>query len=458
MQIADAFNSHPCKSYNSHIQNIIDSFAGDIEHAEAGLYHDIAKIAEKFQCYINLQEKDFSSKSEFEKARAKLKTTHALESAFIYFFVRENKDIDFLANFFTILKHHSDLPDVLRFIKENLSVINSKNNIEQKIQTSQKVCEIANIAVDISIRTFMKYFLLLERNFSPDQTLDSFFLFKKRYSRLILADKFEAIFSKPYQNVSILDDKIIDNYISRLKEEISCKITNEYKNKAREIIFKNYKNNTDKNKFIIKAPTGIGKTFLALNLALELAKFRGDKRRIITAIPFTSIIDQTHVEYEKIIGTNQVLKYHHLTSYKKGDNDEVDQFSQKLFLADIWQENFIVTTFNQLFYAFFSSHNRDNLKLETLRDSVIVIDEIQNIPRVLLKQISIMFNEFAKRYNIDFILMSATMPCITQELENFTELSSSEFYKNKKDRYRLVYKSNLSGFENVRDEILRQKR
>ncbi|MBE3022103.1 CRISPR-associated helicase Cas3' [Campylobacter sp. 7477a] len=456
MKVADTLNSHPNKPYNSHIKNINDSFIGDAEHIQAGSYHDLAKLIERFQLYINLRLEKFPSKNEYEKERARLKTTHALEGALIYFFVRENKDIDFLANFFTILKHHSDLPDILHFIKEYLSVINSKNNIKQQIQTSKKVCEIASIEASIDIRTFIKHFLLLERNFNQYQNLDNFFLFKKRYSRLILADKFEAIFSKPYQNVAILDNKTIDNYIGQLNKEIGKKEANKYKNKAREIIFKNYESNTDKNKFLIKAPTGIGKTFLALNLALCLAKFRGDKRRIITAIPFTSIIDQTHIEYEKIIGSNKVLKYHHLTSYKKDDNDEVEQLSQKLFLADIWQENFIVTTFNQLFYTFFSNHNRDNIKLETLRDSVIIIDEIQNIPRVLLKQISIMFNEFAKRYNIDFILMSATMPCITQELENFTELSSPDFYRDKKDRYRLIYKPNLSSFESVRDEILRQ--
>ena len=85
MQISDTFSSHPQKSYNSHVKNIAVSFDDD-EHIEAASFHDLAKISQKFQDYINLDPKNFSSADEFEKALQKLKTTHTLESAFIYFF------------------------------------------------------------------------------------------------------------------------------------------------------------------------------------------------------------------------------------------------------------------------------------------------------------------------------------------------------------------------------------
>ena len=58
MQISDTFNSHPQKSYNSHIKNIADSFDDD-EHKEAVSFHDLAKISQKFQDYINLDAKNF---------------------------------------------------------------------------------------------------------------------------------------------------------------------------------------------------------------------------------------------------------------------------------------------------------------------------------------------------------------------------------------------------------------
>ncbi|MGF7493911.1 CRISPR-associated helicase Cas3' [Campylobacter concisus] len=452
MQISDVFNSHLQKSYNSHIKNIADSFDDD-EQKEAASFHDLAKISQKFQDYINLDAKNFNSADEFEKARQKLKTTHTLESAFIYFFARANKDINFLANFFAILKHHSDLPDIDYFLS---SIGSTKAKLIDRLKKIDEIAKRANLDIDIDIYDFVDYFLDLENELSKYYGLESFFIFKKRYSRLILADKFEAIFSESYQNLAVLNAKKIDHYIDRIKSLIATKKQDDYKDKAREIIFKNFNSIKDKKTFLIKAPTGIGKTFLALNLALEIAR-NGNKRRIITAIPFTSIIDQTHTEYQKIIADQDVLKYHHLTSYKSQNDDEQEQFMQKVFLADIWHENFIVTTFNQLFFTFFSNHNKDNLKLETLRDSVVIIDEIQNIPRVLLKSIAAAFNEFSKRYNIHFIVMSATMPHIAAELESFTELSEPILYKREKDRYEIIYEPNIKGLDDLVNEILKHQ-
>ena len=452
IQISDVFNSHPQKPYNSHIKNIANSFDDD-EHKEAASFHDLAKISQKFQDYINLDAKNFNSADEFEKVRQKLKTTHTLESAFIYFFARANKDINFLANFFAILKHHSDLPDIDYFLS-NIGSIKAK--LIDRLKKIDEVAQRANLDIDIDLYDFVDYFLDLENELPKYYGLESFFIFKKRYSRLILADKFEAIFSESYQNLAVLSSKKIYLYIDRIKSLIAAKKQDDYKNKAREIIFKNFNSNKDKKTFFIKAPTGIGKTFLALNLALEIAR-NGNKRRIITAIPFTSIIDQTHAEYQKIIADQNVLKYHHLTSYKSQNDDEQEQFMQKVFLADIWHENFIVTTFNQLFFTFFSNHNKDNLKLETLRDSVVIIDEIQNIPRVLLKSIAAAFNEFSKRYNIHFIVMSATMPHIAAELESFTELSEPILYKREKDRYEIIYEPNIKGLDDLVNEILKHQ-
>ncbi len=86
-------------------------------------------------------------------------------------------------------------------------------------------------------------------------------------------------------------------------------------------------------------------------------------------------------------------------------------------------EHFIVTTFNQLLNTIFSNHNRDNLRLETLRDSVIIVDEVQNIPRVLISSVVKVFEMFAKEYNIHFIIMSATMPSFDGLLTNSIVLS-----------------------------------
>lgn len=451
--------SHPNKLYKNHIENIAKSF-DDINHKECAKYHDFAKQSINFQNYINLNIKDFDSQEELEKQRKKLKTTHSFESAYVYFFTKENKNIDFIINLAVILKHHSNLKDFktlindLTLIEQNLTVPSIENNILSSIKSANLDTQI--LSKD-KIYKFIDFFEEILENSEEFRKIENFFKFKDRFSKLILADKFEAIFDKPYQNLPFLDSKTCKNIIQNIQNEISSKPKNEYKNSSRNIIFKNHENNKDKNKFLIKAPTGIGKTYIALELALKIA-INKPKKRIITAIPFTSIIDQTFIEYQKVMPKDiSVLKYHHLSKYTDDKNqkddlsDEENQFSKKLFLADIWHENFIITTFNQLLNTFFSNSNRDNLRLETLRDSVIIIDEIQNISRVLLKDLSFVLNKFGEIYNIDFIIMSATMPKLN--LDNFQTISDDSFYSSKQNRYTIIFDENIKNIDDLVNKI-----
>lgn len=458
MKIEDTFFSHPNKNYNDHISRIAQSF-DDENHSVVAHYHDLGKLSNEFQAYISLVKEINESNNDFEKRRNKFKTTHTLESAYLYFCNQAKIKEEFLANFFAILKHHTSLSDISKDMNDYLSTIDNYVDNE-RLEIIKTIAKKSNIKFNDDIYEFIDYFDAIS-NEDFYKSINTFFLFKKRYSRLILADKFEAIFSQPYQNLPSLSHETINRHLTKIEHIINKKQKerpNEYRTKARETIFENFEKDTNSNIYLIKAPTGIGKTFIALELALKIAKIKGDKRRIITAIPFTSIIDQTHQEYENILGNGSVLKYHHLTKQKEPTEvDEKEQFSQKVFLSDIWHEHFIVTTFNQLLYTLFSNHNRDNVRLETLRDSVIIVDEVQNIPRTLLKSVSFIFNEFSKRYNIDFIIMSATMPNIYDEFENAQIVSNDSFYTEKNNRYILSYEENLGSYESLSEAIFHEE-
>ena len=115
----------------------------------------------------------------------------------------------------------------------------------------------SNLEVKPDVNDFIDYFLDLEAELEKYQILDNYFIFKKRYSRLILADKFEAIFSKSYKNVEILSEEKIDLYLNKIEDIITSKQTgskNKYRTKAKEFIFQNFNHNTQKDKFLIKAP------------------------------------------------------------------------------------------------------------------------------------------------------------------------------------------------------------
>ncbi len=436
--------SHPNKPYMWHIENIANSFDDDEAHKISANFHDIGKLSNEFQRYI--------------RKETKKKTTHAIEGGYLFCFLIESIDINFLSIFFSIVKHHGSLPD----IKDAVYRYSNSNEYDfEKEHWSEKLAVIEthlNVESEHEAEEFHKLMRMIFKNFKNFSTIEQFFLFKKRYSRLILSDKFEAIFSKSYENLPILSTELIQKYINKIHNIIEEKqkiAPNEFRTKAREAIFKNFEKEKDSCIYLIKAPTGAGKTFIALELALKIAQKNTKKRRIITTIPFTSIIDQTHSIYENIIRDGKVLKYHYLT--KQDENDEKEQFNQKVFLSDIWYEHFIVTTFNQLLNAFLSNRNKDNLRLETLKDSVIIVDEVQNIPRILLKDISFLFDKFAKRYNIHFIIMSATMPQIQNMFAKSILLSEEFFYTNKKSRYKLVYRESIGNYESLKDLIISQK-
>jgi len=443
-KVDESLWSHPNKPYINHISNIANSF-DDEAHRISANFHDIGKLSSEFQSYI--------------RKETNKKTTHAIEGGYLFPFLIDRIDKDFLPTFFSIVKHHLSLSNIKDDVYKYGNNFDNDFKSEQWIRKIKTIKHNLGVSVEDDAEDFHGLFRQFYDNLESFMGIEAFFLFKQRYSRLILVDKFEAIFSKPYQNIEHFTQEKIDEHLQTLHSRIAKKqeeYPNEYRTNARETIFKNFEQKDDSNIYLIKAPTGIGKTFIALELALKIAQ-KHPKRRIITAIPFTSIIDQTHQEYEGVLGSGQVLKYHHLTKYQQDDTDEKEQFSQKVFLSDIWHEHFIVTTFNQLLYTLFSNHNRDNVRLETLRDSVIIVDEVQNIPRTLLKSVSFIFNEFSKRYNIDFIIMSATMPNIYDEFENAQIVSNDSFYTEKNNRYILSYEENLGSYEALSEVIFHEE-
>lgn len=162
----------------------------------------------------------------------------------------------------------------------------------------------------------------------------------------------------------------------------------------------------------LSIPTGGSKTLSSFAYAIAAAKKDTSIKRIIVVIPFNTITTQTASVLRGIVGEKNILENHSGFDFEDSKQGKLLQYA-----SENWDIPIVVTTNVQFFESFFSNKPAKSRKLHNIADSVIIFDEVQQLPVKYLKPCIKCIESLAANFGARIVLSTATQPTLEPYFE-----------------------------------------
>lgn len=413
---------------------------------ESIYYHDFGKINPNFQV---VKMRNY----QFRKKDLKFNSDHSFPGyvLFIQYKLKEAYEIQNDVEFehymallflfgFQISKHHSSfLDDVPSYLQYKFNFTDEDCHLY--LDDVDKLLELTTIinVPELQLRELSDISSII-RNILRGSLNDGFPLFaliKLHYSLLTASDylatthymnTWEKVLSDFGQIDNELRERIIRNvqttksYNKHVFEHLDgfefnypSEKSNENLNRLRQElaieVVQNIRNNKNQHIFYIEAPTGGGKTNLSILAATQLLISDSRISNLYYVFPFTTLITQTYKVVKETMGLeeDEIIQLHSKEGFKEKDDqygEEKKNYIDYLFI------NYPVALMSHVhFFDILKSNRKEvNYILHRLANSIVIIDELQSYPPKIWDKLIYFIQNYARYFNIRFILMSATLP------------------------------------------------
>lgn len=414
-------------------------------------FHDFGKYTSFFQNYLLKR----------EPIDHLLKRHSQIGGIAAYNFFQDKDEKKALLALYLIFLHHSSLVDILEIgskLDDNLKQIfeKQKADLATKYPFIEKDLNIRNLKELISFSDERKPRKGFRFWGKKTASIHDYFLINYLFSLLIEGDKLDASDTLPYQ-LKKINPAAVDNRFGipiTINKSLKDLDNNELRNYCRSIVIANLQQEDILEHYIftLTAPTGIGKTMTALDFSLKLKdkikRDSGIESRIIYALPFINIIEQSLKEYQKVLKDQDVhILGHYQYADIFGDNNQRDNidgaeqgYNQKLMALDTWQADIIITSFVQFFETLISNRNKLLKKFNHFANAVIILDEVQTLRLDQMPLLGAALFYLSKFLKSRIVLMTATRPKIF-------ELAQQEILNSQNEK--ILAKELLTNYEEV---------